>query len=786
MFKITETTQNKTIYDYDDLCFDFEVLPNFWCVSFLQAKNKQPINRYTFQSYPNDSQKTYQELIKLISFIKTKAKDNIFIAWNVNYDKTILFEMVNIYKNIVRNNITVDNFDQTIFNHQLFVKSQDIINNNVHSYLTWDFNIIFYDAMKYLVNAKSLKASAGEAGFNILESNVSFLKSTLSQEDINQLIFYNQNDVDVLFRMLLKYYDAYEIKKDLTNEFSNNNLSAIEFKNNYFFNRIYNLTKNDKIPFFNEYYGGYSVDKDNTIIPKKQEFNFITEINSRPELNKIKKIIDIIYNYDKLDDKIKYILDKLKVDNLPISANKTYQLIFDKNHLGQIFNMDVVFGLGGIHGSNYINCNRKAYNKDVASYYPNGFINYNLQPRIIKNNKLDILPKLKTERLTFKHSNDLNLKKKDKAYKIIINGNYGLSRAVISNIYDPINGVILCIMGQIFLLYLCNLINEHVMSFIQINTDGIYYIPKQGQNEIIDDICKQWMELTHFDLETDITTKTFNFDVNNYVILKDNGKIKAKGAYLNQYYNNILDKSANEITYKNNIVSLLIINLLIYNKSFNETISQNQELWRYANVIRTGSNYDFIYIDNDVNKITFENYCKKYNLKINDLIYNEIKDKVISDDYDFEANKINQKVIRIFATKTGNHYKKYAYKKQRVLDNNPVIDGHLMFSFNKNIFDIKSLKKGYSITKKRYEGENIPDIPQTAYVYNQALFNNYQNNYNLSQNDVKTITDFYNETNIEIDLDYYKEFARKRLFEVYGLDKELLSSMIVNLDNLIS
>lgn len=79
MFKITEI-QNKTIYDYNDLCFDFEVLPNFWCVSFLQAKNKQPIDRYTFQSYPNDSQKTYLELIKLISFIKTKAKDNIFIA----------------------------------------------------------------------------------------------------------------------------------------------------------------------------------------------------------------------------------------------------------------------------------------------------------------------------------------------------------------------------------------------------------------------------------------------------------------------------------------------------------------------------------------------------------------------------------------------------------------------------------------------------------------------------------------------------------------------------------
>lgn len=757
----SENSKNEiSIYKRLDISFDWEVLPNFFCVTFLISDPDTKIikDRITFRSYPSDDVKTYNELKKLAAFFKEYKDKASFIAWNVNYDKRITFEILKKHKEYINNGVNSHTFNQKELCSALFETSKKIVHSDEVEFVSFALlgydNIVFYDAMKYMVNNKSLKVSGGESGYSMLESTIPWNKEILSESEINELITYNIHDVDVLYRLLLKYYDYYEIRKDLVNEFSPNNHTYLEYKNNAFFNLIYKLSKSDAL----------------SDIP--EHFNFYNELE-RPELAKLKHVISVIENKENLHPIIKGILDKLKTEKIP-TKNEKWEIVF-KNK--EMFGMDGIFALGGLHASSdgMVLSNVRAVMKDVASYYPNGFINYNLQSRAIKEKDKYLLKHLKDQRLIFKHSNDPNLKKKDKAYKVLINANYGLSRASIANIADPVNGTILCIMGQILLLYLCNLIDEYVESFIQLNTDGIYYVPKSGKEDIINNLCSQWEKETSFELETDISTKTFNFNVNNYILQFDNGKLKIKGRYINQYSVDILQKSAMELTYDTNILSKLVVNLLIYKKSFNETLKEFPEAWRYQAIKKITSSYDSFVFHNGIEYVNTALFIEKLNV-IGDTT---LEVPVI--------NKVEGKVQRFFAIKNGKAYYKYKnaknfenFKDEISYDENNLVKLIKKSVNNKSvILLLKKLKAKkykedtFKLDTKMYLGEKVAGISESSIIYNKPLFHNYESKYTFEKSDIKTLSDIEKELGIEIDLEYYKNEARNLILNVYNLENEL-------------
>ncbi|MFV8400960.1 hypothetical protein [Mycoplasma sp. 2634B] len=298
------TNIEKTINDYNDAYFDFEVLPEYICVTFFQDKT----NQRTIFEFSIDDINLDQKLFQFKNWIQNTSENNIFIGWNVFYDKTILYHILEFAKNRRSNNKLIINDANFIrknnqpFFDQIFNISKSIVNDTYQGYPRFDKNFIFYDASKYRLPV-SLKVVAGEMGLNIEESSVPWDKKNLTNVEKNELLKYNINDVDVLYRINQKYYEAFNIRKELVNEFSSNYLPAVEYKNNYFFNKIFDLQGNKK-PEVDEQddqefnnglkgeYNFYESVKDNEKYVQAIEYFYKDKPNLSPEL---KELYDLFF-----------------------------------------------------------------------------------------------------------------------------------------------------------------------------------------------------------------------------------------------------------------------------------------------------------------------------------------------------------------------------------------------------------------------------------------------------------------------------------------------------------
>ena len=194
------------------------------------------------------------------------------------------------------------------------------------------------------------------------------------------------------------------------------------------------------------------------------------------------------------------------------------------------------FAWGGVHGA-LEQYHGEGYflMADVASLYPSLMIQYNLHSRNIADPQkfVDIYH----QRLELK-------KKKDPlqaVLKIVLNSTYGVLKDKNNNLYDPLMSNKVCLYGQILLLDLIEHLEAHCQ-LIQSNTDGILIKMPDGMDEEewfnkIDDIAWEWEQRTGLTLEFEEYRKVAQKDVNNYVIVSADGKVKSKGAYVKKLSN---------------------------------------------------------------------------------------------------------------------------------------------------------------------------------------------------------------------------------------------------------
>jgi len=248
-----------------------------------------------------------------------------------------------------------------------------------------------------------------------------------------------------------------------------------------------------------------------------------------------------------------------------------------------------VFGWGGVHGA------REKYfgegyfiNMDVASLYPSLMIVYNLLSRSCNPVKFkDIVE----TRLKYKHEkNPLQA-----PLKIVINGTYGASKDKNNPLYDPRQANNVCVYGQLLLLDLIEHLEPYA-EIIQSNTDGILIKMPDGEDEdtfysLVDDIAHEWEQRTGLVLEFDEYRMVFQKDVNNYVIVDDEGHYKSKGAYV---------KKLNELDYDLPIVNKALIEFMVHGVSVERTILDCNELKEFQQVKKISGKYDYIQHGNKI------------------------------------------------------------------------------------------------------------------------------------------------------------------------------------------
>lgn len=193
---------------------------------------------------------------------------------------------------------------------------------------------------------------------------------------------------------------------------------------------------------------------------------------------------------------------------------------------------EFVFGLGGIHGSvesEVIESDDQSIivDLDVSSYYPNLAITNRFYPKHLGESFCDIYQHLYEQRKTYPKGSAENA-----MLKLALNGVYGDSNNQFSVFYDPLFTMSITLNGQLLLCLLAeNLMKIPGLQLIQVNTDGLTV--KVARDRVADvEMCKSWWEnTTKLELERNDYQSMFIRDVNNYVAVYINGKIKRKGAY---------------------------------------------------------------------------------------------------------------------------------------------------------------------------------------------------------------------------------------------------------------
>jgi len=270
---------------------------------------------------------------------------------------------------------------------------------------------------------------------------------------------------------------------------------------------------------------------------------------------------------------------KYKVDpENPKSANHNLETI--------ISGVPHVFGWGGIHGATPKYNGKGFYlNIDVASYYPTLMIEYGLASRSIKNPVK--FEEIYRKRLEYKRDkNPLQ-----SPLKLVLNSTYGAMKDNYNALFDPLQNNKVCVYGQLFLLDLMERLEPHCQ-IIQSNTDGVLIKMPSDSNQdewfyLIDDVCYEWEQRTRLTLEFEEFHRVFQKDVNAYLMVNDETKVKKSK---NQYV-----KELSVLDYDLPIVKKALVAYMVYGVPVEETIGKCNELKEFQLLTKISNKYVAIY-----------------------------------------------------------------------------------------------------------------------------------------------------------------------------------------------
>jgi hypothetical protein len=405
----------------------------------------------------------------------------------------------------------------------------------------WNLRIKHLDLFRALsLSTKAKRTGLKWCEFSMDLENIEDMPEEITLEGILQ---YNLNDVIATKELYLRYYHEIDLRKKLTEREGINLLNCTEP----------DLAKK----LFSKYLSKAMC------IPQSELKDMYT---NRP----IVKVKDIIFPC--VQFKTEKFQNVLKAFN-ELELNEWDKPEFIVNH-----GIDIVFGLGGIHASpnNVVVESNNDYiikSCDVISYYPNLAIRNKIcAEHLPKEIFLNLYEGFFNERRNIPKSDPRNY-----ILKILLNAAYGLSNDKYSFLRDRQVTLTICINGQLLLTQLMEDIILQIpdAKLIMMNTDGFEVkIPKAFES-IYNNICNKWQKLTNLELEFIDYNKMIISDVNNYIAVDVNGKIKTKGKY--EYKNIPLHKNKSH-----SIIPKAVHDYWVYNTPVETTIKNHTNIFNFC------------------------------------------------------------------------------------------------------------------------------------------------------------------------------------------------------------
>lgn len=185
-----------------------------------------------------------------------------------------------------------------------------------------------------------------------------------------------------------------------------------------------------------------------------------------------------------------------------------------------------VFAWGGLHGAlPCYHANGRIVGYDVSSLYPSLMIRYNYFSRALTDPQKYI--QMYHDRIELKKAGD----SKANALKLVLNSTFGGFKDKYAASYDPQAANNICVAGQLLLLDLIEHVEAHTNTKLtQVNTDGVFYeVPNQDEADKLDLIVREWEHRTGLNMERSEWRGIHQRDVNNYILIGEDGKAKGKG-----------------------------------------------------------------------------------------------------------------------------------------------------------------------------------------------------------------------------------------------------------------
>lgn len=190
-------------------------------------------------------------------------------------------------------------------------------------------------------------------------------------------------------------------------------------------------------------------------------------------------------------------------------------------------------GIGGLHSSEknvawVAGGGFELIDRDVASYYPAIVINCKLAPVHLGDDFLVVYKGLVARRLEAKKAGNGQV---SESLKITVNGTFGKTASPYSIIYAPEMLLQITVSGQLYLLMLIERLEAAGVAVVSANTDGIVMRCHKSKKKAMLGAIKEWEKVTGFVTEETRYRALYSRDVNAYLAIGIDGKVKGKSIF---------------------------------------------------------------------------------------------------------------------------------------------------------------------------------------------------------------------------------------------------------------
>lgn len=401
--------------------------------------------------------------------------------------------------------------------------------------------------------ALSLKAIEGNLGLNIVECDVPFnLDRPLTDNELAEVIKYCKHDVDATVELFNQRKDYIQSKLTVAEMFNIPPAEAIGLTNAKLCAKVFDAKKVVRD------------DERSYQIPAKIDKSLIPT--------------PILKFFEQINDK-----------SIPDAK------VFSSTYTGWIETSagkcPVTYAWGGVHGAKpcytlEATDELKIINFDVSSLYPSSIINFGYASRNIADPKA--YEQLVKQRLTYKANGDSD---KAGALKLVVNTFYGAMLNEYNDLVDRLGGRSVCISNQLSMTMLLTMLGRacKTLDFININTDGIMFSIRAHEESTAIEIIDDWCNQTGFEMERTDFKKVIQKDVNNYISVTTKDKLKTKGGFVSLY------KKGNFKTNSLQVIHRAIVDNLLKNVKPEDTINNETDIFKFQQIVKTGSTYDGTY-----------------------------------------------------------------------------------------------------------------------------------------------------------------------------------------------